>query len=43
MAERVPHTQRELIAVGRHTVAISNPEKVLFPARGYTKRDLVQY
>jgi len=43
MAARVPRTQRELIAAGRHTVAISNPEKVLFPARGYTKRDLVQY
>ena len=43
MAARVPRTQRELIAAGRHTVAISNPEKVLFPARGHTKRDLVQY
>jgi len=43
MAARVPRIQRELITAGRRTVAISNPEKVLFPARGYTKRDLAQY
>jgi DNA ligase D len=29
--------------VGRHEVAISNPEKVFFPALGLTKGDLVQY
>jgi DNA primase len=26
-----------------HTVAISNPDKVYFPDRGYTKLDLVNY
>jgi bifunctional non-homologous end joining protein LigD len=29
--------------VGRRDVAISNPEKIFFPARGLTKGDLVQY
>ena len=29
--------------VGRHEVAISNPDKVFFPASGLTKGDLVQY
>ena len=43
MAARVPRTQRELITAGRRTVAISNPEKVLFPAPGYTKRDLAEF
>ena len=29
--------------IGRHDVAISNEEKVFFPARGLTKGDLVRY
>jgi bifunctional non-homologous end joining protein LigD len=29
--------------IGRHDVAISNPDKVFFPARGLTKGDLVRY
>src|SRR6185503_8720596 len=29
--------------VGERLVRVSNPDKVLFPARGETKRDLVQY
>src|ERR671931_3353 len=29
--------------LGRHDVAVSNAEKVFFPARGLTKGDLVQY
>jgi len=29
--------------IGRHDVAISNHDKVFFPARGLTKGDLVQY
>jgi bifunctional non-homologous end joining protein LigD len=33
----------ELIDVAGRSVAISNPEKVLFPQAGYTKRDLVRY
>ncbi len=35
--------EREEIDVAGRTVAISNPRKVLFPARGYTKLDLAQY
>jgi DNA ligase D-like protein (predicted polymerase) len=33
----------ELVDVAGRSVAISNPEKVLFPQGGYTKRDLVRY
>ncbi len=29
--------------VGRHEVAVSNPDKVFFPERGLTKGDLVRY
>jgi DNA ligase D len=29
--------------VGRHEVAVSNPDKIFFPAAGLTKGDLVQY
>ena len=35
--------EREILTVGGHEVPISNPEKVLFPGPGYTKRDLVRY
>ena len=35
--------ERELREIGGREVAISNPSKVLFPAAGYTKRDLVDY
>jgi bifunctional non-homologous end joining protein LigD len=35
--------EREIVTVGGHEVAISNPDKVLFPGPGYTKRDLVRY
>lgn len=31
------------LEVGPHTVRISNPDRVYFPARGETKLDLVQY
>lgn len=31
------------LAVGPHTVRISNPDRVYFPARGETKLDLVNY
>src|SRR3954463_1673746 len=37
------HGASELIIVGDRELTISNPEKVLFPAAGYTKRDLVHY
>ena len=35
--------ERELVTVADREVTISNPGKVLFPAAGYTKRDLVRY
>jgi DNA ligase D len=31
------------VRIGRHEVAISNPDKVFFPERGLTKGDLVAY
>ncbi len=31
------------LEVGERTVKLSNPDKVLFPAHGYTKRDLAGY
>jgi bifunctional non-homologous end joining protein LigD len=34
---------RETISVGGREVSISNPDKVLFPQAGHTKRDLVRY
>jgi bifunctional non-homologous end joining protein LigD len=35
--------RKELIQIEGREVAISNPEKVFFPQRGYTKLDLVRY
>jgi len=35
--------QTETITVDGREVAISNPEKVLFPDAGYTKLDVVRY
>src|SRR5687767_13233482 len=35
--------EREILTVARREVTLSNPDKVLFPQAGYTKRDLVQY
>jgi DNA primase len=31
------------IEVGEHTVRVSNPDRVYFPATGATKLDLVDY
>ena len=31
------------IEVGERLVKVTNPDKVLFPAAGHTKRDLVEY
>src|ERR1700682_2456486 len=39
---RVP-ARKELIQIEGREVAISNPEKIFFPERGYTKIDLVRY
>jgi bifunctional non-homologous end joining protein LigD len=39
----VPGTPRQSITVAGREVAISNPDKVLFPEPGHTKLDLVQY
>jgi len=36
-------TASEVIDVGGRSVTLSNPDKVLFPQAGYTKRDLVRY
>jgi DNA ligase D-like protein (predicted polymerase) len=36
-------TERELLTVAGRDVPISNPRKVLFPQRGYTKLDLARY
>jgi DNA ligase D-like protein (predicted polymerase) len=36
-------TEREVIDAGGREVAISNPRKVLFPQRGYTKLDVARY
>ncbi len=36
-------TDRELLSVAGRDIAISNPDKVLFPQAGHTKRDLVRY
>jgi bifunctional non-homologous end joining protein LigD len=40
MPRATPH---EVVSVDGHDVAISNPDKVLFPDAGHTKRDLVRY
>ena len=34
---------KETIQAGEHEVVITNPDKVLFPEAGYTKRDVVRY
>ena len=36
-------TAREVLSIDGREVSISNPQKVLFPASGYTKLDLVRY
>ena len=35
--------EKEILTIGDREVAISNPQKVLFPRPAYTKLDLVQY
>jgi DNA ligase D len=39
-SEKSPSIELE---VGEHTVRLSNPDRVYFPARGWTKLDLAQY
>jgi bifunctional non-homologous end joining protein LigD len=39
----VAKTQSELLTVAGRDVALSNPQKVLFPQAGYTKLDLARY
>lgn len=34
---------RQVLEVAGREVAITNPDKVLFPAAGHTKLDLVRY
>ena len=39
----MPKPEKELLQIDGKDVAISNPNKVLFPDAGYTKLDLVRY
>ena len=39
----MPKTAHETIVAAGREVSISNPDKVLFPQAGYTKRDLAHY
>jgi len=39
----VAEAEREILTVAGREVAISNPQKVLFPEAGYTKLDLARY
>jgi bifunctional non-homologous end joining protein LigD len=39
----VTGNEREVLTAGGREVSISNPHKVLFPQRGYTKLDLARY
>jgi DNA ligase D-like protein (predicted polymerase) len=36
-------TRKEMLEIGGREVSISNPDKVYFPEKGYTKMDLVSY
>src|SRR5438552_12078067 len=36
-------SEHETLRIDGHEVSISNPQKILFPGAGYTKRHLVQY
>jgi DNA ligase D-like protein (predicted polymerase) len=38
-----PEPERERIMAGSREVIVTNPNKVLFPAAGYTKLDIVRY
>lgn len=42
-ASKGEHGEPEVLSVEGHEVSVSNPDKVLFPEAGYTKRDLVRY
>jgi bifunctional non-homologous end joining protein LigD len=39
----VKKTRGEILSVAGHEVAVSNPDKVLFPGPGHTKLDLARY
>jgi bifunctional non-homologous end joining protein LigD len=43
MLGMVSRSTAEVISVAGRDVSISNPDKILFPTTGHTKRDLVQY
>jgi bifunctional non-homologous end joining protein LigD len=40
---RIPRTDNAVVQAGRHTVQLTNLDKVLWPELGLTKRDLLQY
>jgi len=35
--------RKQIVEAAGRTVAVSNPDKVFFPATGHTKLDLVRY
>src|SRR5687767_8679842 len=39
----MPRTEEEILDIDGRQVRITNPSKVLFPERGYTKLDVVRY
>ena len=39
----MPKPAPEILRVGERDVTVTNPQKVLFPASGYTKLDVVNY
>jgi bifunctional non-homologous end joining protein LigD len=39
----MPATPNEVLRIGGREVPVSNPDKVLFPEAGHTKRDVVRY
>jgi DNA ligase D-like protein (predicted polymerase) len=43
MARMARAPEAELVSAAGREVSISNPDKVLFPSAGYTKRDVVRY
>jgi DNA ligase D-like protein (predicted polymerase) len=43
MAIMAREPEREILSIDGREVALSNPDKILFPQPGHTKRDLVRY
>src|SRR4051812_10462128 len=43
MVGRMPKAAAEIHAIAGHDVRLTSPDKVMFPQRGYTKRDVFDY